>query len=160
MCLRGFPGANTVRWLASTDPGGAFLRVLHDVHGRLPPRPPVASLRLRPALPQCSWLSAPRSKRQSAGRAGLLAASAATVTGVAYLHSSETLRLRRLWMADDACAVLPATVMIPSPHRLRCCLLLARLQAQTRLGGEPLTLGHRGRHSYGNEQLPWRRSGI
>ncbi|ESU40057.1 Hypothetical protein GSB_155442, partial [Giardia duodenalis] len=48
-------------------------------------------------------------------------------------------------------AVLLATVMIPSTHRLRCCLLLACSQAQTRLGGEPLTLGHRGRHSYGSQ---------
>ena len=41
--------------------------------------------------------------------------------------------------------------MIPPTHRLRCCLLLARLQVWTRLGGEPLTLGHRGRHSYGSQ---------
>ena len=153
MCLRGFPGANTAWPLASTDPGRAFLRVLHDVHGRLPPRPPVASLRLRPALPQCSWLSAARSKRQSAGRAGLLA-------GTVYSHSPEVLCLRRLWMADDACAVLLATVMIPSTHRLRCCLLLARLQVWTRLVVNPLMLGRRGRHSYGSEWLTRRRSDI
>ena len=85
--------------------------------------------RVRPTLLHYSLLSAARSKRQSAGRAGLLAARAVTVAGTAYSHSPETLRLRRLWMADDACAVLLATVMIPSTHRLRFCLLLVRLQA-------------------------------
>ena len=51
-------------------------------------------------------------------------------------------------------------MVIHPAHRLRSCLLLARSQAQTRLGGEPLTLGRRGRHSYGSEWLTRRRSGI
>ena len=80
--------------------------------------------RVRPTLLHYSLLSAARSKRQSVGRAGLLA-------GTVYSHSPEILRLRRLWMANDACAVLLATVMIPSTHRLRCCLLLTRLQVWT-----------------------------
>ena len=76
MCLRGFPGANTVRWLASADPGGAFLRVLHDAHGRLPLHPLVAS-KTSPA-PLLAALGSPleetvRGARWIAGWYGLLA---------------------------------------------------------------------------------------
>lgn len=76
MCLRGYPGANTVRWLASTDPGRAFLRVLHDVHGRLPLHPPVASetdsASLLVAL-GCPLEETVRGAREIAGWHGLLA---------------------------------------------------------------------------------------
>ena len=72
--------------------------------------------RVRPTLLHYSLLSAPRSKRQSAGRAGLLAASAATVTGIAYSHSPEVLSLRRLWMADDACAVFSRSSLARLRH--------------------------------------------
>ncbi|ESU44972.1 Hypothetical protein GSB_150197 [Giardia duodenalis] len=107
---------------------------------------------VRLTLLHYSQLSAARSKRQSAGRAGLLAASAATVTGIAYSHSPETLHLRRLWMADDACAVLLATVMIPpltTGYAVACCWPACRCGPD--LVGEPLTLGHRGRHPHSSQ---------